>query len=219
MKSISKALADLCETPDQNGSWDPALVNQHFTWLNELPRGTYPHLYLSRVPDGSLRTTHDEGPKIRTRISNLIVAAFVAAEKESADNPGSSLPSPLKILLQYLTVPDEPASAAYAFATLRLLLFQELNLWPGRVPVGTETREAYRKSSLPEGFSECGPEEVKEALAYINRCWAGRYNVPPEDPVKLLICHFLAMEGVMNLRFGTRKDRSKENPKDARLRY
>ncbi|MGH9197038.1 MAG: hypothetical protein ACRD1T_15030, partial [Acidimicrobiia bacterium] len=46
LRSISKALADLCETPHQNGLWHPALVNQHFIWLNDLPKGIYPHLHL-----------------------------------------------------------------------------------------------------------------------------------------------------------------------------
>lgn len=219
LKSIFKALVDLCETPHQDGSWAPVLVNQHFIWLNELPRGRYPHLYLSRVPDGSLRTKLKKVPEIPTRISTLVVAAFIAAEKDSADKPGLSLPSPLKILLQYLTVPDEPASGAYAFATLRLLLFQELRLWPGRVPVGTAGRDANDVSTIPEGFKGIVPEEVKGALASINRYWAGRDNVPPEEPVKVLVCHLLAMEGVMNLRFGTRRDRSEKDPKQARLRY
>ncbi|MGQ0592282.1 MAG: RAD55 family ATPase [Gammaproteobacteria bacterium] len=122
-------------------------------------------------------------------------------------------------MFQYLTVPYEPASGAYAFATIRLLLFQELKLWPGRGPVSTEGGDAYRGSTLPEGFTEFGPEEVKEALAYINRRWTGRHNVAPDDPVRLLVCHLLAMEGVMNLHFGTRKEQSEENPKEARLRY
>jgi KaiC/GvpD/RAD55 family RecA-like ATPase len=206
LENIWKALADLCETAQKKERPKPALVNERFMWLNKLPSGAYPHLVFSRVQEGSLRTRGDEVPTIRTRISNLIIGAFAAAETESKATRGEVLASPLKILLRYLTVPEEPASRAYAFATLRLLLFEELELWPS-TPL------------VPEGFKAFRQEEIYDTLASVNRYWIRRDNVPVEDPVKALVCHLLAMEGAMNLRVGTRKDRKTEDPLEARRRY
>src|SRR5205085_11478116 len=119
--SVFKALIEICESGPDNTS--DSKLNAHFVWLARGERGINPHLFLSNEPDRSLRA---EAPTVEhsTRISALIRSAVQRSRISSASGSGELLPSPLHILQDYLTVPQEPASRAYAFLTLRTYLFK-----------------------------------------------------------------------------------------------
>ena len=177
--------------------------------ITRTKRGHYPHLFTSREEGCSLRTEKSY-QKERTRISDLVITTLKSAEERKSVTKGKVtgefLPSPLKILLDYLTIPEEAASKAYAFMTLRLFLYEEMKLWPSG-------------SDVPKGYTPFSQKDVVEELQVINTYWKGRDNIPVGgSPVKVLICHLLAMEGLMDLRFGT-KGKRKIDPGKARKEY
>lgn len=196
LKSILGALSDLCATPYDKQLCGDEAVNKHFLWLQkEVPRRA-PHLFASREYERSLRTRTRNRPNYPTRISRLVFHAFDRANTLSEQNLGAFLPSPLEILLEYLTIPTEPASGAYAFATLRLFLFEAFGLWPA-------TRE------IPQGFKPFSFRDIEKELSSIRTHVEGRDNIDIRgSPVKVMLSHFLAMKGMMHLRFGTLKDKS-----------
>ena len=202
--AIWEVLSEYCS----NGFPEPLDVNRSFSLkaVTGGERGYYAHLLTSRESECSLRTA-DGSPQIRsTRISDLIAVALRMTEDQELETKGVFLPSPLKLLVDYLTIPEEVASRAYAFMVLRLVLFEEMRLWP-------------EGPDVPEGFNSFSQKEVVQELQVISTYWNGRDNIPiGGSPVKTLICHLLAMFGLMDLRFGT-EGKTPVNAREARRLY
>jgi len=177
-----------------------------FLWLARYERGVNPHLFLSNEPDRSLRSG-SLPVEHSTRISALIRAAVQRSRISSPSGSGELLPSPLHILHKYLTVPEEPASQAYAFLTLRTYLFKILKVCPSGQPYPSDyTRLSYR--------------EIEDAIGAINTHVEGRDNIPLGTiAARNLVCHLLAMKGLLHLRFGTLRSRETVDPKESRLSY
>jgi KaiC/GvpD/RAD55 family RecA-like ATPase len=73
---------------------------------------------------------------------------------------------------------------------------------------------------FPSNFREFSYQDVADAVASIKTYIAGRDNIKlVEEPAKLVVYHLLAMSGLLHLRFGTRKDRTQEDPEAARIGY
>lgn len=120
---------------------------------------------------------------------------------------GKFLLSPLKVAYDFLTVPEEAASRAYAFTTLRAYLFEELGIWP-------------KARHVPTSFQPFDHQDVEEALSNIKTYAGGRDNIQlVESKEKMLVYHLLAMKGILYLRFGTRLHGEREQPEPARLQY
>jgi hypothetical protein len=191
LDSIFDALKDLAAA---DGEYVPdAKLNGHFTWLKSKPRGQDPHLFLSPIADKSLRTEGPDPPDHPTRISNLLRLAFASADKHSSPGVAAFLPSPLRILHSYLTVPDEPETSAYSFVTMRAYLFQSLKLCPAG-------------QRFPAHYVRFSYSDIEDAVSTIQTYIAGRDNIPlGGSPAKVLVAHVMAMKGLLNLRFGARE--------------
>jgi KaiC/GvpD/RAD55 family RecA-like ATPase len=203
---LSSVFAAFTELSRTNEPIPDNAINELFGWITNRDRAKDPHLLLSRSPEKSLRTRRtDAAAPHPTRISRLVLTAFERSRIQGRRLKGFLLPSPLQVLLDYLTVPTETSSRAYAFATIRNLLFEELRLWP-QGPI------------TPAGFQVFTFQDVDNELAKVSTYFARREradNVPPDTgALRQLLCHLLAMKGLLNLRFG-----EAQGGRDARLKY
>lgn len=168
---------------------DPS-IGRHFNWLHKKP---HPLKEINAHLKEGLYSRQKNKP-YSPRLSKLTIMMFQQAEKAHDERgvKGLLLPSPLNILFQALTVPEEPQSAAYSLAVCRAMLFVRFKVHP-----------KHPLLSCPP-WTEFGASEVERAVAKFAGYVAGRDNFSVEgDPVSIMIAHFLAMKGVLLLRFGT----------------
>ena len=209
--SIFHALENLCQTTT-NEEFKPELINKEFSWINnkkEQPRVNYPHLRLGPREGKAQGREYNESSA--TRISGLVINAFDAANAQSSSAMAAFLPSPLSILLNYLTVPTEIGTRAYAWVSLRSWLFETLRIWPKGL------------GSLPLGYKSFSVDEIERELTTIENNFRRRDNIPlTNKPVQLFLLHLLAMKGLLNLRFGTvnnEPQQSLEKALESRVQY
>jgi hypothetical protein len=115
-----------------------------------------------------------------------------AHEAKEELSPAIYVPSPLGVLVDLLTVPSRPESAAYGFALARSILFSEFKTHP---PMTT----------LPSGWSELSISEIQASIEGFRLYAKHRDNIPypRRSAARALVAHFLAMSGNLVLRFGT----------------
>jgi len=158
LKSIFKALSVLCV----NAKSEICVTSQDldeklrecFIWLDKeyfpIHRGTNRHLTLNLRSKKSTKNNP-------IRIVELVKQSFIESQQEAkkrieykTDN-AIFLPSPLYILYQALTVPEEPQSRAYASIACRTLLFQYAKIHPKTTV------------KIPEGWKPFDEKDVMNA--------------------------------------------------------
>jgi KaiC/GvpD/RAD55 family RecA-like ATPase len=177
-------------------------INKQFSWLTKkFPRGgTNRHFF--DEPDTSIQTLRTGGAQ-STRISRLIVAAFEedtrSQSKLAKGNNAFSIRSPLAVVYDFLTIPNNSGSRAYALLALRNFLFSKLAIVPQRggnenglsaTDIDHELSTIW--TSLRERYFSKGLDKLPVGSLIKN-------------PSTAVVRHFLAMKGV--LRFYFRKDR------------
>lgn len=177
-------------------------INEQFSWLTKkFPRGgTNRHFF--DEPDRSIKTLRTKDLTEPTRISRLIVAAFDedtgSQSRLAKKNNAFSIRSPLVVVYDFLTIPNNPGSRAYALLALRNFLFSELAIVPqgGGKENGLTALDIDRElstiwTSLRERYFSKGQDKLPVGSS--------------KNPSTAVVRHFLAMKGV--LRFYFRKDR------------
>ena len=141
-----------------------------------------------------------QGP---TRISRIIKNAMEATFEES-NRPiqALTLPSPYQLIADFLTIPEHPGSRAYSLLTMRTVLFQKF--------------EAMPKTVLSHSYDEFSVQQLEASYASLLTSMHERYrskgqdkldDIKPRsdarisDRVSGILRHYLAMTGVMYLRF------------------
>jgi KaiC/GvpD/RAD55 family RecA-like ATPase len=150
------------------------------------------------------------------RISRLCVEAYSRAREcgasESAEDARRVIfvPSPLAILVDALTVPARPESAAYGFALARAFLFTRFETYPP-------------SRHLPPDWHELTISDIQDIIESFRTYFSHRDNVhyTTAKPSRAVIAHFLAMTGVFTLRFGTagKAPMKKEDAQQACLNF
>jgi hypothetical protein len=148
----------------------------------------------SAAPDPVVRTWRERLP----RISLLCLEAVSRVRRPSIDTRmtnrqrGTVIPSPLALVVEALTDPGHPESAAFAYASARELLCSRFKI-------------ALDSSTSPADFHSLDPLEVREIISSF-RTYAEHgdpVHSPRRSAVRDFLGHFLGMLGVFNLRFGT----------------
>jgi len=130
------------------------------------------------------------------RLSKLCAQAFIEAQ-EMATSPsfkGAVMPSPLGLMYQALTVPEEPQTAAFAALLIRSVLFEVLGIHPATPLL---------KKNYPH-FEPFNEHRVLDSLASfehyveIQGRWPDRRST---DPLNQLVGHVLSLKGVTHLWF------------------
>ena len=131
------------------------------------------------------------------RISRLCLEAVEHARNPAFDTDGESqrgifVPSPLAILVNALTVPSCPESAAYGFALARAVLFSHFKIHPPT-------------SNLAEGWAELSIADFQDTIESFRIYLKHRDNIhfTKTKPARIFVAHFLTMSGFCVLRFGT----------------
>ncbi len=138
-----------------------------------------------------------------TRISRLIKNAIETTFEESR-NPAEAitLPSPYQIVADFLTIPEHPGSRAYSLLTMRSILFQKFRAMPSTIlehgydEFTVQDLEASYNSlmtSMRERYRSKGQDKVDDIKL--------RPNTRLQDRVSGILRHYLAMTGVLFLRF------------------
>lgn len=191
LDSIFDALLHLSEA-DGNPVTDRD-ISKYFLWLNDRrQRGRDEHLFQSRIPDRSLRATRESNVPEESRIGQIVLTAYHKAAEDSraSSTTGVLLPSPLKILIDFLTVPEEPASRAYAFTSVRSYLLQKMSLSIDFKGTATGGNFVTVESTV---------EAVRTAQTYYSR--RDNIHTPVTDVPKQFVYHIMATSGILNLRF------------------
>lgn len=136
------------------------------------------------------------------RISRLCLEASEHAHNPAFDSDvesqrGIFVPSPLAILVNALAFPSQPESVAYSFALARAVLFSHFKIHPPTL-------------TLPAGWTELSISDVQDYVESFRIYTKHRDNVPhsKRNPERVFLAHFLAMNGLYVIRFGTAGKRS-----------
>lgn len=169
--------------------------------LNEEKWARSPHRLNPHVLDG-ISTRHASrssasGSTVVPRISRLCLEAVRLAQKPLPDAPdrsgsGIMVPSPFSILVEALTVPERPESAAYGFAIARAMLLARYDLRQKSDSAGTVG-------------SSLSIANIRHDLESFRTYFKHRDNIhyAKENPARVFLAEFLALKGAFLLRFGT----------------
>ena len=197
-------------------------INQNFSFLkSEVALGRDRHLVDHYEDLAGLRSRSKSARAGSTRISSLILNWFdrinnldrwrITSPSKIPKRHGlpvAFLPSPLAILYDFLTDPDDPSTRAFSLVAVRNVLLRSLKI----VPSGSGVP--------PDGWVTMTPEDVARALSTVATFRVGRDNIPAgiKNPIDSFVRHFLAMKGVLHLRFGSTKN-APSNGLEDRIRY
>ncbi len=142
-----------------------------------------------------------------TRISRIIKNALETTFEESKNRSVAIVvPSPYQIVADYLTIPEHPGSRAYSLLTMRTVLFQKFRAMPKSVLshryeefTVQDLEVSYNSllTSMEDRYRSRGQDKVDDLKP--------RPNARLRDRVSGILRHYLAMSGVLYLRFkGTR---------------
>jgi len=138
-----------------------------------------------------------------TRISRIIKNAVEATFEESTrPSEAITFPSPYQLITDFLTIPEHPGSRAYSVLTMRTVLFQRFKAMPMTVlnhhydeftVQDLETSYNSLLTSMQERYRSRGQDKIDDIKL--------RPNTRLRDRVSGILRHYLAMTGVMYLRF------------------
>lgn len=135
------------------------------------------------------------------RIIRILLQTYREVQEDSRSGQGFCLPSPLYILYQILTVPDEPQSSAYAVLFCRSLLFETFRVFPDH-------------PFIPNRYTPFNISDVNTSLNTFISITSINQNIPISEsvPTQVMLAHYLAMKGIFYLRFGSigRQETAKE---------
>lgn len=129
------------------------------------------------------------------RVVKIVLQNYYEVCEETKNSQGFSIPSPLSILYQILTVPEEPQSAAYSLIYCRTLLFESLGVFP-------------EHPLLTESFQSINIQDITSYLDTFDSYTRKSDNIPQTEtiPAQVLLAHFLSMKSIFYFRFGNSKD-------------
>lgn len=200
IESVCGALFALCDD-EGRGVVDDRAIAARFLWLDKArPRGDDGHLFRSPIVDKSLRVRSESKLPSETRIGQLVLTSFRHVDEmmRRSKTSGVLLPSPLRIVVDLLTVPEEPASRAYAFATVRAYLMESMGL-----------STALNGMAANDGGSTITIADVEEAVGTVRTFINKRDNlsVPKTEPGRHFVYQLMAVSGFLNLRFASKEHR------------
>lgn len=175
-------------------------INKEFSWLARKYKKGGVNRHFFDEPDTSIKTLRATGGvgTDSTRISRLIVVAFdddIKTQSRYSKSGGSlSIRSPLAIIYDFLTIPSNLGSRAYALLALRNYLFGELMIVPETVGVenGLAANVIDRElstiwTSLRERYFSKGADKLPVGST--------------KNPATAVVRHFLAMRGILRFYF------------------
>jgi hypothetical protein len=129
------------------------------------------------------------------RLSKILLIAYDNVQEDSQSNEGYCIPSPLSILYQMLTVPDEPQSAAYVLLFCRSLLYETFKVFP----------EHPLQPDLYESFNY---EKISESLHIFANYNNQKKNIAEtkSKPIQSMLAHYLALKNIFYMRFKEESD-------------
>lgn len=129
------------------------------------------------------------------RLLKIVINNYKNVLEDSKSSQGFCIPSPLAILYQFLTVPNEAQSAAYVILFCRSLLYEEFRVFP-------------KFSSIPNDYTIFDFSRISSCLETFFSYTKYYKNISEKnnDKVQSMLAHYLALKGIFYLRFNTKKD-------------
>lgn len=142
---------------------------------------------------------HTSKNKWEARVVKILLKACFDVMGEAKETQGFAIPSPLFILHQILTVPEETHSSAYSLLFCRTLLFENFKVFPEHI-------------LLPQKYKSFNISDINSYLDNFYSYTKQSNNIPQTKnvPAQLMLAHFLAMKGVFYLRFGAYDNNNKK---------
>ncbi|MBL4898570.1 MAG: hypothetical protein JKX76_02860 [Colwellia sp.] len=212
--SIFKALLICCNLDDKGKQILITNKELHkcFEWLIEKPyysanRSPNKHLTVGLRPKERTRGTY-------SRLVKLTIQAYKGAQEIARQKKfkGYMLPSPLFILYSMLTVPSELQSSAYALLTCRSLIFDRFKTYPPHPDI----QELKIERMAPLNAQEI-QDAVEKFRSYIKI--SDNFPINTGNPNGAVTAHFLAMLGILYLRFRNEKRKYGNKSVAAHIKY
>ncbi|MDR2384092.1 MAG: hypothetical protein LBD80_00320 [Tannerella sp.] len=129
------------------------------------------------------------------RLPKVLLSAWKNVQEDSELNKGFCIPSPLGILYQMLTVPEEPQSAAYVILFCRSLLYEIFEVFPGH-------------PFSPNDYTPFDFSEISSRLDTFTGYTKKHKNISEtkNDLIRSMLAHYLALKSVFYLRFKDKDD-------------
>ncbi|WP_158993960.1 ATPase domain-containing protein [Mucilaginibacter sp. L196] len=152
-----------------------------------------------------LYESHQDRQKQYPRVLKLTLRAFDDAQQIGSRKDKYLIPSPLYIIYQLLTVPDNSFTAAYSITACKSFLYYILNIHPQRHKSESNNPESrlFTESQVMdaladfEGFDIQSGRWPKEFLN-VEMDYSGSVKMPI---IKSFVGHFLAAKGIAHLWF------------------
>ncbi|MDR2469158.1 MAG: hypothetical protein LBD27_01590, partial [Tannerella sp.] len=155
--------------------------------MNLLKEKFTPFYQLKRTDKKDAHLFGDAAGPLPDRLPHLLLNAY--ADVQTQISKGFCIPSPMYILYQMLTVPDEPQSAAYALQYCRSLLYEMFKVFP-------------EHPLHPKGnYTPFNIQDISETLDAFAKAVRNRNNISVSVPTRLMLAHFISMKGIFYLRF------------------
>ncbi|MDD2306072.1 MAG: ATPase domain-containing protein [Prolixibacteraceae bacterium] len=140
------------------------------------------------------------------RIGSLVISSYLEARKaneKSKNYEGLLIPSPLNILMKYLTIPDNQETSAYSLLTCRSILFYYFRF---NINKDNNTNEIFDAiGSLKKHIKiQARWPKLDDKNSQIPYQLLPEYSSPPA--YNFLVGHFFAMLGITNLWFRKESD-------------
>lgn len=195
--AISEAMAIVLESRAAGTDENAICVRLREHFVRAYPKsytstGKDPHI-VDGIHRWSKRGHHTRLEGEQPRLVQLVLMHLNEAERQGGRLAEGHvlLPSPLHIAVEALTVPEEPHTRAYSIVAAKHLLAQRLGVWP---------RNAFADDRIyVETFSEATViEELSNCRTWVEYDDLWRIK---SDRRKSYLGHFMAMRGVLLLRF------------------
>ena len=126
------------------------------------------------------------------RLCKILLTAYTNVQENAHENiqlkeeeKNCCIPSPLSILYQMLTVPDEPQSAAYGVLFCRSLLYETFKVFP-KHPLHPNSYKSFCYENISQSLENIEGDSISETEKY---------------PERLMLAHYLALKNIFYIRF------------------
>jgi KaiC/GvpD/RAD55 family RecA-like ATPase len=124
----------------------------------------------------------------KQRLPKILLSSYMEVGENSKGSDKISIPSPLNVLYNILTVPDEPQTAAYVLLYCRSFLYETFKVAP--------------KLPVPEGYSQFSIKEISDCIHTFETYTKGRRNpAHKSNAFRTMLLYFLSAKGVFYLQF------------------
>ena len=149
--------------------------------------------------DTAYKNQHEDPHLSLDRMSNVVWESWRKVFMQKFSENVIAFPSPLNVLYKILTVPEAPASSAYALVFCRQYLFEKTKLIPEHFHLGPDLRDHFQTFMA---------SDIKKAISVFESSFDDDTHLlrvksakPAARKIQNMLCHFFAMNEIFYFQF------------------